>query len=433
MNSITHTIKQNKDTTILQFEVNELKVLPLKVAMKILEIIERNNQGTGMFIEFNPETQQFIEQNKNAYKEEVQKESENFKKLSNTYFNGITGPLFVYGDRVLEIVSQVYEIEPLVFDVKIKVPKIIHKLNKEEDSHFEKVLSVKNTQELIERFGRAITLHTLILLKDNLNYEFQVINKSSKTPYGISKNIKSLCFNEEKGSHDFLEKLTVGNYILENMFDNQMKYISRPEEILELIIIRENLKSCLNNPKDKYTVNHNEETGDVWYLKNNIIHRDGDLPARESTDGSMWFKNGMVHREGDLPAFFNLYSKSWSKNGVNHREGDLPSHIVRNGELQSWYKEGQQHRLGAPAVINQAMSYDFSKEEWWYEDKKHRIDGPAVTIGKDLPGKEIKEWWLNGVQIPEKDFAHEVSKINLNEKLNEELIPLEAKGKKMKI
>lgn len=434
MNNITHTIKQNKDTTILQFNVNELKVLPLKVAMKTLEIIERNNQGTGLFIEFNPETQEFIDQNRITYKKEVQQESENFKKLSNIYFNEMTGPLFIYGERVLEIVSQVYAIEPLVFDVKVRVPKIIHTLTNEEESNVEKVLIVKNTQELIEKFGRAITLHTLILFKEHLNYEYQVINKSSKKPYGISKNIKSLFFNKEKGSHDFLEKLTGKNYLLESMFDNHMKHINTPEEILELIIIRENLKNCLNNPNDKYKIQLNGSSeDDVWYLKNNIVHREGDLPARETKDGAMWYKNGLVHRDGDLPSYVNSYSKAWSKNGLDHRDGDLPAKIIRDDESQFWYKEGKKHRVGAPAYIQKAHSHYMSTEEWWHEDKKHRIDGPAVTIGKDLPGKEVKEWWLNGVQIPEKDFGHEVSKRILNEKLNEELITLEVKGKKMKI
>lgn len=177
---------------------------------------------------------------------------------------------------------------------------------------------------------------------------------------------------------------------------------------------------------DKYEIKKNGD--DTWYLKNNIIHRDGDLPARESKNGNTWYKEGLIHRDNDLPAIMSLDGNSWYKEGLCHRDNDLPAQIVRDGEKQSWYKEGKRHRIGAPAFIQQKHSYFMYLEEWWENDEKHRIDGPAVTYGDGR-----KEWWLNGVQIPEEDFAHELSKRNLHEKLQEELLPLENKGKKVKI
>jgi len=120
--------------------------------------------------------------------------------------------------------------------------------------------------------------------------------------------------------------------------------------------------------KDIYEIKKNGE--DTWYLKNNIIHRDNDLPAV----------------------------------------------IIRDGKKQIWFKNGLKHRLGKPAIISQAFSYDLSYEEWWIEGQKHREDGPAVTFSSGN-----KEYWLNGVEITEKDFLHELEKFKLNKKLDEDL------------
>lgn len=434
MTILQHTIKEKGNTLMLQFQVKQLEVLPMKVAMKTLEILEKNNKVVGYFVEFDEKTQEFINKNKELYTTESEKESKNFKKLSDLYFDYMDGPLYVYGERVLEMVSKVYEIEPLVFNIDIKVPKITYTLMNNENHYFEKVLNVKNTQDLIEIFGKAITLQTLVLFKDHLNYDYQIKNKVKKNPYGISNNIKAECFNNEKGIHEFLESFKGKNYILEQAFNDQMKKINTPEEILELMIIKENLKSCLNNPEDKYEAKPNSAMPtDVWYLKNNVIHREGDLPARECKDGGVWYKNGKIHREDDLPASVSVANKSWYKEGLCHRDNDLPAQIIRGGDGLCWYKNGEQHREGAPAYIKKAHSFYFSEEEWWHEGKKHRIDGPAVIIAKDQIGQEKKEWWLDGVQIAEKDFAHEVSKRKLHEKLQEDLVPLENKGRKVKI
>lgn len=243
MNKFNHTIKENKDTTILQFNINELENLPIKVAIKTLEILEKNNRTVGRFVEFDKETQEFIDKNKNLYIEETQKENENFKKISQLYFNEMSGPLYIYGDRVIKLVAKIYDFEQLVIKKEsIKIPKVIYSLKKENDSNFNKVLDVKNTNELIDTFGQAFVLHSLILFKDSLNYEYQVKNKTRDIPYGISREIIRACFNKEKNQHARLEDFKDENYQLEQIFNNQSKMINSPEEIIELLLIREDLK-----------------------------------------------------------------------------------------------------------------------------------------------------------------------------------------------
>jgi len=46
---------------------------------------------------------------------------------------------------------------------------------------------------------------------------------------------------------------------------------------------------------DKYEIKVNGR--DTWYLKNNIIHRDGDLPASISSGNKSWYQNNLCHRD----------------------------------------------------------------------------------------------------------------------------------------
>lgn len=66
----------------------------------------------------------------------------------------------------------------------------------------------------------------------------------------------------------------------------------------------------------------------------------------------------------------------------------------------------------------------YGKEEWWNEGKKHREDGPTVTYIKKDKTIDREEWWLDGVEFSKEDFQHELSKKDLNKKLNEELAEL---------
>ena len=55
-----------------------------------------------------------------------------------------------------------------------------------------------------------------------------------------------------------------------------------------------------------------------YYYKNNVYHRDKDLPT-------------MIRKDG---------SRLWFKNGLEHRDNGKPSSIYTNGELY-WYYNGK--------------------------------------------------------------------------------------------
>ena len=57
--------------------------------------------------------------------------------------------------------------------------------------------------------------------------------------------------------------------------------------------------------------------GDKKWYKNEILHRDNDLPAVEFENGTKkWYQYGLLHRDNDLPAIeFCNGTKQWYKNG----------------------------------------------------------------------------------------------------------------------
>ncbi len=114
------------------------------------------------------------------------------------------------------------------------------------------------------------------------------------------------------------------------------------------------------------------------HLKDGKIHREGDLPAIEYTNGDReYYIDGVLHREGDKPAriLANGDEEHYS-NGKLHRDGDQPARLLANGD-RYWYKDGKKHRIGGSAII----LHD-GTENWYENDQLHREDGPAVTDKK---------------------------------------------------
>ena len=81
-----------------------------------------------------------------------------------------------------------------------------------------------------------------------------------------------------------------------------------------------------------------------WY-KNDLLHRDNDLPAIEYASGDkFWYQNNLIHRDNDLPAIeWDNGDKWWHQNDLLHRDNDLPAVEWANGDKR-WYQFGLRHR-----------------------------------------------------------------------------------------
>jgi hypothetical protein len=111
-----------------------------------------------------------------------------------------------------------------------------------------------------------------------------------------------------------------------------------------------------------------------WYHKDKL-HRNGDLPAIEFTNGTKhWYQNGELHREGDRPAIEGEDGdKYWYWCGKRHRGGDRPAAEYDDGD-KHWYQNGKLHRNGDRPAIEYA---DGSKE--WYKYNIHYTRELLIT------------------------------------------------------
>ena len=86
-------------------------------------------------------------------------------------------------------------------------------------------------------------------------------------------------------------------------------------------------------------------------------------------DKILWYKNGALHRDGDLPAVEKSNGeKQWFKNGESYREDDKPSVEAANGSL-FWYQGDILHRETGPAAI-----YSNGREDYYFNDHYYEKD-----------------------------------------------------------
>lgn len=99
---------------------------------------------------------------------------------------------------------------------------------------------------------------------------------------------------------------------------------------------------------------------------------------------------------------------AWRKDGhdIEYRntEGKLhriygPAYVGVPYKFEEWYKDGEYHRVGGPAVTTTEAQY------WFYEGKFHRLDGPAI-VKKAHP----KQYWIHGQQLSPKEYKKEIER-----------------------
>jgi hypothetical protein len=136
------------------------------------------------------------------------------------------------------------------------------------------------------------------------------------------------------------------------------------------------------------------ENGDTEWYWNGRLNREDDKPAVEKTNGEKaWYIDGFRHRDGDNPAVIwyenGLENRAWYRGGVLHRDDDKPS-VEKGDGTKLWYRDGKRHREDDKPAVEKSDG----ERQWWMDDVEHRDDGPAV-----IHGDGTMEWWRNGNRI----------------------------------
>ena len=125
------------------------------------------------------------------------------------------------------------------------------------------------------------------------------------------------------------------------------------------------------NDKPAYVYTNTPKYRYQWF-KNGVPHRSGDKPCWVSSTQWIWCVNGKEHRENDKPStIFKNGSMYWLRDGKLHRDGDHPAMIMPCEGYNAWYKHGQRHRDGKPAITGPGQNYG-----GWYKDGFPQRDGP---------------------------------------------------------
>ena len=133
------------------------------------------------------------------------------------------------------------------------------------------------------------------------------------------------------------------------------------DRLIEALTIERSLEDAISPPYGGYNGGHTRWLGYQWKIKgNDIVYRNTD---------------GKLHR---------IFG---------------PAYISENYDVEIWYKNGQYHRIGGPAIRHKQCFL------WYEEGKLHRLDGPAVMD----PGGP-KQFWIAGQRLSPKDYKKEISR-----------------------
>ena len=85
----------------------------------------------------------------------------------------------------------------------------------------------------------------------------------------------------------------------------------------------------------------------------------------DELENKRWYLNGKLHREGDLPAVeLSNGDKEWCINGKHHRDNNQPA-VIRSSGDKFWCINDKLHRTDGPAIIY-TNEYGDSSKYWWY-------------------------------------------------------------------
>lgn len=155
---------------------------------------------------------------------------------------------------------------------------------------------------------------------------------------------------------------------------------------------------------------------DIAYRKNGMAHREGDLPAEisKNSNGSiqkLYKIHDELHRDGDKPAIETSDGSrsEWHLGGIPHRPNGKPQAIIRtNSTKKTQYMEyGLEHREGG------LPSYEAT--DGYTTEKRYKVRGKFQSPNNNTPsshikyisgaekGTEFKEFHKNGVLHREDD------------------------------
>ena len=106
-------------------------------------------------------------------------------------------------------------------------------------------------------------------------------------------------------------------------------------------------------------------------------------------------KQCTLHSFNDQPAvvYNNGSCAYYTNDSLDRKNGPASIYINENGKKHEYYKDGNRHREGGPAIIRYDLQDNILSEEYFINGQRHREDGPAFISNSD-PHGQLRIWYM---------------------------------------
>ncbi len=160
--------------------------------------------------------------------------------LNELYFKELCTPAYMY-HNILYYVMKIREVNSKLSLSKdcVETPKIKYMIrNPNQEEYGEKILDIKNMEELLGKFVQSFSRQGITYFVSNLNFKHKITNKTSKETSTLSNHIESKLFDEDTQKYSVLPQFEKDYYFMEQLFRHSMNKINTSEEILTYLSLK---------------------------------------------------------------------------------------------------------------------------------------------------------------------------------------------------
>lgn len=233
-------VQQTDCDYLLEADIDALEAnYSLPVVYEALTVFLDAWRAPETYVYYDPKTASWLASPEayTAYTSVKQKQSVYFRALLNALGTKLSGPLYGSFGPTLACLDSVYKMESALTQAAEDI--MSHKLQLiygmfHTDGCWE--VELKNIQEAVNAYGIPITLFTMTLWTQQLNYDYARSTRQNMTPghpYKLGSSIKAACFDETTQSHVQVPSLKGNMFLLESFFKTDLAQGSyRIEELL---------------------------------------------------------------------------------------------------------------------------------------------------------------------------------------------------------
>lgn len=208
--------KEDNDSVTIKFGPHVFEGLSMMEKMTAIDLLRENNKVVGKFIVTDDLTQTYWVENVDNYRESLKEQSKSFRDFRSLILDEVRGPLYVYPDRVCEIVKSLYSYQKGFDSVEpVNLAPIVSRVVRDNEQG-KLVFDVKNL-EVFDGYAKGVVIDWAATVISNLDYELSKKNnkKTVERIYGMSSSIMNYTYSPDvPGGREYLKHFSGKDSIL---------------------------------------------------------------------------------------------------------------------------------------------------------------------------------------------------------------------------